>query len=115
MAAIGTFNAQSLQIAPQAIQLRIYVTDYLPNRPRVYSPTYTLYVLDVDQHAIWMTEQLNKWHRQALEVRDRELQLFETNKELRAYRRKNLMIQRRAIVLSSKLRLKEETGVVSRG
>ncbi|MDA0658870.1 MAG: hypothetical protein O2931_12555 [Planctomycetota bacterium] len=84
LAAIGTFNAQSLQISPQAIQLRIYVTDYLPNRPRVYSPTFTLYVLDVDQHAIWMTEQLNKWHRQALEVRDRELQLFETNKELRA-------------------------------
>lgn len=84
LAAIGTFNAKSLNIAPQAIQLRIYVTDYLPDRPRVYSPTYTLYVLDVDQHAIWMTEQLNKWHRQALEVRDRELQLFETNKELRA-------------------------------
>ena len=30
-----------------------------------------------------MTEQLNKWHRQALEVRDRELQLHETNKQLR--------------------------------
>ena len=42
-----------------------------------------LYVLNAEQHAIWLTEQLSKWHRQSLEVRDRELQLFETNKQLR--------------------------------
>ena len=30
-----------------------------------------------------MTEQLNKWHRLSLEVRDREMQLHETNKQLR--------------------------------
>jgi hypothetical protein len=49
----------------------------------VYSPTYLLYVLTAEQHAIWLTEQLSKWHRQALDVRDREMQLFETNKQLR--------------------------------
>ena len=80
----GTFAARPLGIEPQAIALRVYAEDYLPGRPRVYSPTYTLYVLDPEQHAIWLTEQLSKWHRQSLEVRDRELQLHETNKQLRA-------------------------------
>jgi len=80
----GTFSAKSLGIAPQAIALRVYAEDYFPGRPRVYSPTYTLNVLDPEQHALWLTEQLSKWHRQSLEVRDRELQLLETNKQLRA-------------------------------
>jgi hypothetical protein len=80
----GTFTAKSLGIEPQPIQLRVFAEDYFPNRERVYSAPYTLYVLSPEQHAIWMTEQLSKWHRLALEVRDRELQLYETNKQLRA-------------------------------
>lgn len=79
----GTFSAKALGIEPQPINLRIFAEDYLPGRPRVYSPPYTLYVLNAEQHAIWLTEQLSKWHRQSLEVRDREMQLFETNKQLR--------------------------------
>ncbi len=79
----GTFSAASFGIEPQPLELFVWSEDYLPNRPRVVSPPYMLYVLTPDQHAIWMTEQLSKWHRQALEVRDRELQLYETNKELR--------------------------------
>ena len=79
----GTFTAKTLGIEPQPIQLRLFAEDYFPNRERVYSPPYTLYVLSPEQHAIWITEQLNRWHRQALEVRDRELQLYETNKQLR--------------------------------
>ena len=81
--ASGTFSAQSLGIEPQPIHLRVFAEDYFPGRKRVYSPNCTLYVLNAEQHAIWMTEQLNKWHRQALEVRDREMQLHETNKQLR--------------------------------
>ena len=79
----GTFSAKALGIEPQPINLRVFVEDYFPGRPRVYSPTYTFYVLNAEQHAIWLTEQLSKWHRQSLEVRDREMQLFETNKQLR--------------------------------
>jgi hypothetical protein len=79
----GTFSAKSLEIEPQPIHLRIFAEDYFPGRERVYSPTYVLYVLNPEQHAIWMTEQLSKWHRQSLEVRDREMQLYETNKQLR--------------------------------
>lgn len=81
--AVGTFSAASYGISPQPIELFVWAEDYLPGRPRVLSAPYTLYVLTPEQHAIWMTEQLSKWHRQALEVRDHEMQLYETNKELR--------------------------------
>lgn len=79
----GTFSAKTLGIEAQPIQLRIFAEDYLPGRGRAYSPTYTLFILTADEHAVWITEQMSKWHRQALEVRDRELQLHEVNKELR--------------------------------
>ena len=80
----GTFTAKSLGIEPQPVNVRIFTEDYFPGRGRVYSPSYLLYVLSAEQHAIWLTEQLSKWHRQSLEVRDRELQLSETNKQLRS-------------------------------
>lgn len=80
----GTFSAVSLGIEPQPLHVRLFVEDYLPGRERIYSPTYVLYVLNAEQHAIWLTEQLSKWHRQALEVRDREMQLFEVNQQLRS-------------------------------
>lgn len=81
--AAGTFCPKKLGIEPQPIELRMYVEDYLPGRGRVYSPPFTLYVLNAEQHAAWLAEQLNKWQRHSLEVRDRELQLYETNIELR--------------------------------
>ena len=86
----GTFSAKSLDIEPQLIEARVFAEDYFPGRKRVYSPTYVLYVLSPEQHAIWLTEQLSKWHRQSLDVRDREMQLFETNKQLRALSAKEL-------------------------
>ena len=82
--AAGTFSAKSLDIEPQPIRLRVFAEDYLPGRPRVYSPPYTFFVLNAEQHALWVTEQLSKWHRHSLEVRDREMLLHETNKQLRA-------------------------------
>ena len=80
----GVFSAKSFGIEPQPIALRVFVEDYLPGRARVVSPPYTLFVLSAEQHAIWLTEQLSKWHRQSLEVRDREMLLYEANKQLRA-------------------------------
>jgi hypothetical protein len=80
---VGTFSAKSLGIEPQPIQVRMFVEDYYPGRERVYSSTYLFYVLDPEQHAIWITEMLSKWHRQSLEVRDKELSLHETNKAIR--------------------------------
>jgi hypothetical protein len=84
MDVVGTFSAKSLGIEPQPVNVRVYAEDYFPGRPRVYSPTFTFYVLNAEQHAIWLTEQLSKWHRQSLEVRDKEMALHETNKQLRA-------------------------------
>ncbi len=63
--------------------MRLFAEDYLPGRARAYSPTYTFYVLSAEQHYIWLTEQLSKWHRQSLDVRDREMQLHQTNQQLR--------------------------------
>ena len=79
----GTFCAQSLDIEPQPLEVRIFAEDYFPGRARVYSPTYVFYVLSAEQHYIWLTEQLSKWHRQSLEVRDREMQLHHANQQLR--------------------------------
>ncbi|MDZ4853158.1 MAG: hypothetical protein SGI77_28040 [Pirellulaceae bacterium] len=81
---LGTFRAIDFGIESKAIELRLWVEDYLPGRPKSYSLPHRLLVLTPDEHAIWITEQLNKWHRQSLDVRDRELQLYQTNKELRA-------------------------------
>lgn len=79
----ATFCAATEKIEPQPIAVRVFVEDYLPGRERVYSPTCVFDVLDAEQHAIWITSQLTRWHRMSLDVRDRELQLFETNKQLR--------------------------------
>ncbi len=80
----GVFAAKTLGIEPQAVQVRAWVEDYLPGRERVYSSPHTFFVLNAEQHAIWLTEQMSKWHRQSLEVRDREMQLHEANKQIRA-------------------------------
>ncbi len=80
----ATFCAQTLGIPAQPIEVRLWTEDYLPDRKRVYSAPHIFFVLTADEHAIWITDQLSKWHRASLDVRDRELQLHETNKRLRA-------------------------------
>jgi hypothetical protein len=84
LSAQGLFTATSLGIEPQTIELRLYVTDYRPGRERAYSPAYTLHVLDQDEHAAWLMQEMAKFQKQALEVRDREMQLHETNLDIRA-------------------------------
>lgn len=79
----GTFTATSLGIEPQALELEVYAIDYKPGRSRVLSSKHLLFVLSAEDHAIWITEQLSRWHRQSLEVRDKELSLYDENKKLR--------------------------------
>ncbi|MBY0587275.1 hypothetical protein K2X85_08880 [bacterium] len=79
----GTFSPARLGIEPQLLRIRLFATDYLPNRERAYSSPFTVMVLNPEQHAVWVTEQLNQWHRAALDVRDRERELFQINRELR--------------------------------
>ncbi len=80
----ATFSAASLGIEAQPIEVRLWVEDYLPDRLRVYGPPHVLFVLTAEEHAVWITNQMSKWHRAALDVRDKELQLHEENKRLRS-------------------------------
>ena len=81
--ATAAFSAKRAGIAPQSLRLRLFAFDYLPDRERVYSPTYILHVLSPEEHAIWLTNQLRKWFRQAQDVYEREQQLYQVNRELR--------------------------------
>ncbi|MCA9193125.1 MAG: hypothetical protein KDB03_15225 [Planctomycetales bacterium] len=90
MQVAATFSATSLGIPAQPLEIRLWTEDYLPGRERVYSPPHILFVLTAEQHAIWITEQMSKWHRASLDVRDRELQLHEANKQIRATSREQL-------------------------
>ncbi|MEM8736032.1 MAG: hypothetical protein AAGG44_17515, partial [Planctomycetota bacterium] len=80
----STFCAKSLGIEPQPIEVRLWVEDYCERPQRSYSTPHILFVLTAEQHAIWVTDQLSKWHRASLDVRDKELQLNAANKRLRA-------------------------------
>jgi hypothetical protein len=80
----ATFCAAVEKIEPQPIAVRVFVEDYLPGRKRVYSPTCVFDVLDPEQHSIWVMSQLSRWHQMSLDVRDREMQLHEANKQLRS-------------------------------
>jgi hypothetical protein len=79
----AVFSAKALGIEAQPLEVRLWVEDYLPGRERIFSAPHIFYVLTPEEHAIWITEQLSKWHRASLDVRDREMQLYETNKRLR--------------------------------
>ena len=81
--ATATFSPKREGIKPQAVQLRIFTEDYLPNRERVYSPAYTVYVLSEDDHAIWLSRQLNRWYKNTLESFEREKVLRNQNEALR--------------------------------
>jgi hypothetical protein len=79
----GSFRPIDWGIESKSIELRGWAVDYLPDRIRNYSAVHRLLVLRPDEHALWITEQLNQWHHQSLDVRDRELQLYQVNRELR--------------------------------
>ncbi len=89
----GTFRPIDWGIESQAIELKAWAVDYRPDRGRSYSTVHRLLVLTPDEHAVWLTEQINQWHRQSLDVRDRELQLYEANRELRDLPREELASQ----------------------
>ncbi len=79
----ATFNPARERVKPQTIQLVAYAQDYLPGREPAMSRPFILHILGHDQHALWITDQIGKWFRQAQEVYEREKQLHATNQELR--------------------------------
>ncbi len=80
----ATFCATREGVAPQTLELRAWTDDYLPGRPHAYSASFILQVLNKTDHALWVTEQFGRWLEAAKETYEREQQLHETNKELRA-------------------------------
>ncbi len=84
LASTVTFSAKREGIPPQTLKLRMFAVDYLPDRERVYSPTFVLHVLSPEDHSIWLTRQLSKWFRTATEVYDKERTLHQTNANLRS-------------------------------
>ncbi|MDA1015435.1 MAG: hypothetical protein O3A00_13410 [Planctomycetota bacterium] len=79
----ATFSPEREGLKPRTIQLRAFVEDFKPDRERSYSATFIVHVLSPAEHAIWLTEQLAKWIRQADGVYEREMQLHDRNLELR--------------------------------
>ena len=80
----ATFCATREGVVPQAVEIRAWADDYLPGRKHALSASFVLQVLNKTDHALWLTEQFGKWLEVAKETYEREQQLHETNKELRA-------------------------------
>jgi hypothetical protein len=79
----ATFCAVRDGVEPQTLEIRAWADDYLPARKHSYSASFVIHVLNKEDHALWLTQQFGKWLDAARESYERELQLHESNKELR--------------------------------
>ncbi len=79
----ATFSIERENIKPQSLRLRAFAEDYFPNRERVRSPQIMLHVLTPAEHFKWLIGQMQLWAGAAKDVHDKELQLHQTNLELR--------------------------------
>jgi hypothetical protein len=80
----ATFCATREGVEPQTLEVRAWADDYLPGRQHSRSASFVLHILNKTDHALWLTEQFGKWLEVAKESYEREQQLHQTNKELRA-------------------------------
>ena len=80
----ATFCATREGVEPQTLEVRAWADDYLPGRQHSRSASFVLHILNKTDHALWLTEQFGKWLEVARESYEREQQLHQTNKELRA-------------------------------
>ena len=83
MTVAATFSAVRENVRPQSLRLRAFAEDYFPGRERVRSPDLVIHVLTPAEHFKWLVGQMELWMGAAQEVHDKELQLHETNRELR--------------------------------
>jgi hypothetical protein len=79
----ATFCATREGVEPQTLEIRAWADDYLPGRKHSHSASFVLHVLNKEDHALWLTEQFGKWLDAAKESYEHEVQLHESNKELR--------------------------------
>ncbi|WP_182866346.1 hypothetical protein [Stieleria mannarensis] len=78
----AVFQATSLDAPPGEVRVRFWAEDDFPGRERVYSDPVAINVLTADEHAVWIAGQFARWRQSAMDVRDRELNLFSRNREL---------------------------------
>ena len=83
MTVAATFSAVRANVRPQSLRLRAFAEDYFPDRERARSPDLVIHVLTPAEHFKWLVGQMELWMGAAQEVHDKELQLHETNRELR--------------------------------
>ena len=83
MTVAATFSAVRENVRPQSLRLRAFAEDYFPDRQRARSPDLVIHVLTPAEHFKWLVRQMELWMGAAQEVHDKELQLHETNRELR--------------------------------
>ncbi len=83
LSSTATFCAAREGVPPQPLEIRAWSEDYLPGRKRTYSPPFLIHILNKNEHALWLTEQLAKWLSAARESYDREQQLHQANQDLR--------------------------------
>ncbi len=79
----ATLSVERENVKPQSLRLRAFVEDYFPKRERAYSPQIVLHVLAPAEHFKWVIGQMQRWAGAAKDVHDKELQLHQTNRELR--------------------------------
>jgi hypothetical protein len=80
---VTTFSPQREGVKPQILKMRMYAEDYMPDRKRSYSTTYTVYVLSPAEHAVWLTNQMRRWFQKTQESFEKEQQLYEENQRIR--------------------------------
>lgn len=76
------FQASALNAPNGIVQVRFSITDDHPEHQPVFSQPIELHVLSANDHAIWISNQLERWQQSALDLRDQELQLFQRNQTL---------------------------------
>ncbi|MCP5022349.1 MAG: hypothetical protein GY930_11305, partial [bacterium] len=78
----ASLHPRRMGIEPQVLSVRAFVLDALPGRERCYSTPIVVQVMTSEQHMIYLTHALGAWHDQAVEVRDQEHNLLQTNEGL---------------------------------
>ncbi len=78
----ASLHPKNMGIEPQVLSVRAFVLDALPGRERSFSTPVVVQVMTSEQHMIYLTRALGAWHDQAVEVRDQEHNLLQTNEGL---------------------------------
>lgn len=83
LAARAAFCAATENVEAQALEIRAWVEDYLPERGRTYSSPTVIHVMTPEQHSVWVMEQLRRWASLADDVYEEEIRLHDVNREIR--------------------------------